>query len=539
MSLTQSLSVRMSFLQRAFLIVVCVAIAIGIFARAATIVEVGMWNEELHSLRLSDPARSVPELIEARVAQEGPPLYQMFLYATRKLGGDSEAKMRLVQNVVFMIGVLLLWTQLNPVPGVQVRLIQSGLLIGSYGMVYFSSELRSYALIIFLAIPQSLLLLRILLTLERGAEISHRSMAAFAIVSGALGIVHYVATVAVATSFALLAMVALAKRDGRGVLMVMSYGLAACAPAVVWFVATRDPTAFEIRHVLADPTFMVRQIDRFFRVLAGSIAGALCLAILAAAAAWTAVRALRQGSDAPLELKAALWLGAYAVATWLAAFAVTILIVPVANMKTLLVTAPPIYLGLACVISFWLKSGQKIARSGVAVALLYLVIAALSTLFEFEPNLLNLTGKKDWVVSAQVINELEECVAQPIVVVANRAEFYHHYIDRSKNIDLVPIGIYEITVLPGGAGMEERAELRDDEVIQARELARTSNCGVKMWYVPTAVVSEKYAMELGEQILGGGNFKLERVGDAMLFHSQQSARNGSELTVGGAQTGPL
>jgi len=145
------------------------------------------------------------------------------------------------------------------------------------------------------------------------------------------------------------------------------------------------------------------------------------------------------------------------------------------------------------------------------------LLSALSTLFEFESNLLNLTGKKDWIVSAGLINELEECVAQPIVVVANRIEFYRHYIDGSKNIDLIPIGTHAMAVRPGGAGIDERVELRDGEAAQARELTRSSNCGVKAWYVPTAVVSEQDAIELGEQILGAGNFRLERVGNAMLF----------------------
>jgi hypothetical protein len=41
---------------------------------------------------------------------------------------------------------------------------------------------------------------------------------------------------------------------------------------------------------------------------------------------------------------------------------------------------------------------------------------------------------------------------------------------------------------------------------------------VKIWYVPTGFVSEGAALALGAQIFDASSFRLERVGNAFLFH---------------------
>jgi hypothetical protein len=181
----------------------------------------------------------------------------------------------------------------------------------------------------------------------------------------------------------------------------------------------------------------------------------------------------------------------------------------------LLVTAPAIYLALGSVIAFWASSKEKIAHAGVAVTVLYFVLSTPSLLLDRDP--LKLNTKKDWIASAKRINELQECVAQPIIVVALPVGFYRYYIDDSKSIDLVPIGTPRWTARPGDGEMQQWVELSDAEVAQARTVARSSGCGVKMWYVPTGFVSENMALDLGAQILDSGNFELERVGNAFLF----------------------
>jgi hypothetical protein len=65
--------------------------------------------------------------------------------------------------------------------------------------------------------------------------------------------------------------------------------------------------------------------------------------------------------------------------------------------------------------------------------------------------------------------------------------------------------------------MEERVAFTEREVAEARERTRSSDCAVKMWYVPTGFVAEEQALDLGGQILGAGKFRLERVGNAILF----------------------
>ncbi|MGH6918161.1 MAG: hypothetical protein ACREJ0_10710, partial [Geminicoccaceae bacterium] len=426
---------------RVLLILACLAVAIGLYCRFDSITQIGMWADELHSIRLSDPTKSISQLVEERVGNEGPPLYQLFLYGIRKLGASSEVSMRLVQNLLFVSPVLLLWTRLNPVPSVPVRAIQSAFLLGSYGLIYYSSELRSYSLVISLAIPQALLLVRVACALEKEPGIPHHWMIVFALVSVALSLVHYVAAVAVAASFVLLAAVALAAGRMRSVLAVVTYGFATCLPVAGWFLASYDATSGPLAHLLGDPVFLVRQVDRFLRLLGGSIAAALCLSILIAAAAWSTVRAVwSQGTQAPIEIKAALWLGTFVAATWAISYAFTLAAVPVVSMRNLLVTAPAIYLALGWVIGFCSNSNAKVARTGVAMAILYLLVSAASNLFELDSSLLNDESKKDWVASAERINTLEDCTAQPILVVAHRVGFYRYYLDGGKNIELVPIG---------------------------------------------------------------------------------------------------
>jgi hypothetical protein len=512
------LSVSTAPLHLFLLILVCGAVAIGTYSRLVGITEIGMWTDEFHSLRLSDPSQSISQLFQARVANEGPPLYQLWLFAFRKLAAESEVQMRLVQNLLFAAGVLLLWTRLNPVPGLLVRSIQSAFLLGSYGLIYYSSELRSYSLVIALAIPQSLLLLRVAFALEKGPGIPHGWLTIFALVSVALSLVHYVAAVAVGASFALLAVIVLAAGRRRALLAIVSYGVATCLPVVGWFLASYDSTSVALVHLLGDPVFLVRQIDRFLRLLGGSIAAALCLSILIAATAWTAARALAsQGMQAPVEIKAALWLGTLAAATWVIACAFTLAVVPILTMRNLLVTAPAIYLALGFVLGFWLNSNAKVAQAGVAMAILYLMLSTASNLFDFDSDLLNHQQKKDWVASAERLNALDDCTAQPILVVAERVGFYRHYLDGSKNIELVPIGTPNWTALAGTGRIEERVELSAGEVARARELTRSSRCGVKMWHVPIGFVSEEQALDLGARILGAGNFRLDRIGNAILY----------------------
>jgi hypothetical protein len=444
----------------------------------------------------------------------------MWLFTIRKLDAKSEVHMRFAQNLLFAAGLLLLWTPLNPVPGALVRSIQSAFLLGSYGLVYYSSELRAYSLVISLAIPQSLLLLKVAFALDKEAAIPHRWMIVFALVSVALSLVHYVAAVAVGTSFLVLVVAALAAGRRRSLLTIAAYGLASCLPVVGWFLARYDSSTVALTHLLGDPVFLLRQIDRFLRLLGGSLVAALALSMLIAAAAWTAARTVTlQGTQAPIEIKAALWLGAFAGATWAIACAFTLVAVPIVNIRNLLVTAPAIYLALGCVVGFWLNSNAKVARAGVAMAILYLLLATASTLLEFDSGLLNDEAKKDWVASAERINALEDCTAQPILVVAQRAGFYRHYLDGGKNIELVPIGRPNWTALAGDGRIEERVELLADEAAQARERIRQSDCDVKMWHVPTGFVSEEQALDLGARILGVGNFRLERVGNALLFRS--------------------
>ncbi|MGH6918448.1 MAG: hypothetical protein ACREJ0_12195, partial [Geminicoccaceae bacterium] len=292
-----------------------------------------------------------------------------------------------------------------------------------------------------------------------------------------------------------------------------------CLPVAGWFLASYDSTSGPLAHLVGDPVFLVRQVDRFLRLLGGSIAAALCLAILIAVAVWSAVRTvLSQGRQAPIEIKAALWLGTLAVATWVISCAFTLAVVPVVSMRNLLVTAPAIYLALGWVIGFWSNSNAKVARTGVAMAILYLLLSAASNLFEFDSSLLNDEAKQDWVASAERINALEDCTAQPILVVAHRVGFYRYYLDGGKNIELVPIGTPHWATQLGVGRPEERVALLEGEAVQARERIRQSNCAVKMWHVPTGFVSDEQALDLGARTLGAGNFRLERVGNAMLFH---------------------
>jgi hypothetical protein len=102
--------------------------------------------------------------------------------------------------------------------------------------------------------------------------------------------------------------------------------------------------------------------------------------------------------------------------------------------------------------------------------------------------------------------------------VAAPVEFYRRYIDDASDVELVRVGTATWIARPGDGEIQQRVELSDNEVVQARELTRSSRCDVKMWYVPTGSVSEGAALALGAQIFDASSFRLERVGNAFLFH---------------------
>jgi mannosyltransferase len=127
------------------------------------------WNDEGNSARLSE--RSVALIIEGTASDIHPPLYYLLLNQWRKLAGDSEFGLRSLSLFAGLLTVPLTFVLAKifdaklqrgkrKKDGLLLGLVAAALLAINPGMVYYSQEARMYALLGFLSVLATVLLLR-------------------------------------------------------------------------------------------------------------------------------------------------------------------------------------------------------------------------------------------------------------------------------------------------------------------------------------------------------------------------------------------
>lgn len=109
------------------------------------------WNDELISAAISDPANNLMQVIAVRLAEgTHPPLFNIALWAWYSIVGYSELSGRLLSALAGIAGVAAMMVLGWRLFSERVALLAGALTAVNYGLVYYSQEVRSYSLHLFL-----------------------------------------------------------------------------------------------------------------------------------------------------------------------------------------------------------------------------------------------------------------------------------------------------------------------------------------------------------------------------------------------------
>ncbi|GJM41150.1 MAG: hypothetical protein DHS20C20_14320 [Ardenticatenaceae bacterium] len=146
-----------------WLLVIIFLLAFGL--RVHRLDHQSFWNDEGNSARLSE--RSISLIIEGTASDIHPPLYYLMLNQWRKLVGDSEFGLRslslfaglLIVPLTFVLGKWAGSGKAEHRVAQRLGLVAAGLVAINPAMIYYSQEARMYALLGFLAVLTTVLLL--------------------------------------------------------------------------------------------------------------------------------------------------------------------------------------------------------------------------------------------------------------------------------------------------------------------------------------------------------------------------------------------
>lgn len=148
---------------------VVLALAVGIVLRLKGLTFQSFWNDELFSAWVSDPDRSLAEVIRLALDDVHPPFYQVVLWLWYSLFGYTEFAARFLSALLGAAGILAVFFLgkefLNSRVGLYAAVITS---LNPFHL-YYSQEVRSYVLLFLLASLSYLFFLKILKGRPQGA----------------------------------------------------------------------------------------------------------------------------------------------------------------------------------------------------------------------------------------------------------------------------------------------------------------------------------------------------------------------------------
>lgn len=191
-----------------------------------------LWRDEYWALFFSDPSLGLSELIGDRLVRDvHPPLYFLAVYAVRHLFEDPLALRAL--NLVALAGAGLLAWRLHPRPGRKLILFVF-LCLTSYWAIFFSAEVRPYALLYSICVLATMLLG----VLATPGGYSRTRLAAFCLSGAAAGLLHYFAALFIALGGLALGLVWLSRGDRWRFVWIGLAATIAVMPAAGWIVYT-------------------------------------------------------------------------------------------------------------------------------------------------------------------------------------------------------------------------------------------------------------------------------------------------------------
>lgn len=115
------------------------------------------WMDEIHSAAFSNPSHPLGQVLELTGSRDAhPPLYQVLLWAHYNLVGFTEFSGRLFSAVTGLLGVLLLFFLGSRLVNTRAGLMAAAVGAPMFFLVYYSQEVRSYALLFSLTIAVTL-----------------------------------------------------------------------------------------------------------------------------------------------------------------------------------------------------------------------------------------------------------------------------------------------------------------------------------------------------------------------------------------------
>ena len=178
-----------------WLVVLCSIIALSAFLRLKGLTFQSYWDDELFSVAVSDPSRSLFEVIRLTVKDVHPPLFQILLWLWFKCFGFTELTGRLFPAICGILAIPVIYLLGNEAQGREVGLIAALICSVNFYHLYYSQEVRSYSLFFLLGSLSFLFCLKLMFAYEK------RNLAFYIAFTVALVYTHFFGIFAVVAQF--------------------------------------------------------------------------------------------------------------------------------------------------------------------------------------------------------------------------------------------------------------------------------------------------------------------------------------------------
>lgn len=391
-SAADSVSVTPGGTARVGIIALC---AVALAYQLATVGRQGLWLDELFVAVATDPRQDLATLFrDYLITEPHPPGYYLLMYAWRQVTPQSDLWLRLPGSIVY--GLTVLAAAFYPcwqLAGER-RLLFVGLVACSFGTIYFSQEVRMYALMALVAIPVTLEAANLFCRIRSEESVSFGACAWMVVLGLLASALHYFSFLYFGATILTLTGYALIRR--REAVKMAAIGTVVLAAMVPWLL-------FNFAHVKSLLggafwiTFDLVKVGRgFLRHLVGGAVPLLLLLALLAFAAW------RKGWRLLVEAPVIGLVAASAALVLLVAMLVS-LHTPILEDRYLSPLRPPLYFAVA------LAAGDLLADRRARWLVLATVAAFLvSAMAEQKP-------KTSWREPSDFIRANTSCTYREIL----------------------------------------------------------------------------------------------------------------------------
>jgi mannosyltransferase len=358
---------------RRALLLVLLIIALGAGLRLYGLTHQSLWNDELSSYVRSH-FDQVAAVIDEGARYDGhPPGYLLLMFVVQKFFGHSEATLRLPSALAGILALWVIYLLGRRLYAWQEGAIAAGLMAVSWAPVYYSQEARPYAFVILLALLTVYLWLPFLPLPGDRARGSTWQTAGYILAALATAYMHYFGLLLVALQGVTALIFALHGRRGiRRVLVTYAAILLGYLPWLA-FVSAQLGMQFSAPLPPPSPGIFVDFFRHVFygpRYVAGLALGLYGLAL--AVVIYRMARQRRPWREALADSWAGVLLVAWLIVPIAIAFVESRLLLPIVQLRYLLICLPPAYLLLARAITTVPLHGWGRPALAIAVIACYL-----------------------------------------------------------------------------------------------------------------------------------------------------------------------